>query len=187
MKLYLASQSPRRRQLLDQIKVEYEILDVEIDEHWQDSENPKDYVVRMAQEKAQAGKSKINHEAAVLAADTSVILDNIILGKANTKDDAIRMLRQLSGRRHEVYTAVCLLSENEQTKLSISHVHFKVLTEKEIDDYCNSDEPIAKAGGYAIQGLAASFIERLEGSYSGVMGLPLYETSLLLSDVSILS
>ncbi len=184
MKLYLASQSPRRRQLLDQINVEYETLEVEIDEHWDGSENPKDYVLRMALEKARAGKSIIKHDTAFLAADTSVDLDNVILGKAETKDEAAYMLRQLSGRTHEVYSAVCLLTENEQMRLNVSRVHFKVLTENEIADYCNSDEPIGKAGGYAIQGYAACFIERIEGSYSGIMGLPLYETAELLRKIA---
>ncbi len=180
MKIALASRSPRRRELLQQIGVEFDIIDIEIDESWDGNEIPKDYVCRIATEKARAGKKFVDNSSPILAADTAVVLDGYILGKAENKDDAITMLKKLSGNTHEVLSAVCVISTKEQTKINISKVTFKTLSSKDIDDYCNSDEPIGKAGGYAIQGIAAIFIERLQGSYSGVMGLPLFETQQLL-------
>jgi septum formation protein len=180
MKVVLASRSPRRRELLEQIGVEYEVIDIDIDESWNGVEFAEDYVCRIAREKARAGKSLVNNSLLIIAADTAVVLDGHILGKAENKDDAIAMLWQLSGKTHEVLSAVTVINSDEQTKLSISKVTFKSLSKKEIENYCSSDEPIGKAGGYAIQGKAAVFIERLEGSYSGVMGLPLYETQQLL-------
>jgi nucleoside triphosphate pyrophosphatase len=180
MKVALASRSPRRRELLRQIGIEFEIINIDIDESWDGDENPKDYVRRIASEKAQAGKALLKNNCPVLAADTAVVLDGYILGKAENKNDAITMLRKLSGKTHEVLSAVCVISTEQQTRLSTSKVTFKTLSSEEIDDYCNSDEPIGKAGAYAIQGKATIFIERLEGSYSGVMGLPLFETQQLL-------
>ena len=183
MKIYLASKSPRRQQLLQQIGVEFEIIDVDIDEHWDGKENPRAYVERVALEKAQAGKSKINgsDSFAVIGADTSVVLDDIVLGKAENIEQATIMLQKLSGRMHYVYSSVALVTEHEQAiKTSISRICFKNLSADEIKTYCNTGEPLGKAGGYAIQGKAAVFVERLEGSYSGVMGLPLFETSELL-------
>jgi nucleoside triphosphate pyrophosphatase len=180
MKVLLASRSPRRRELLKQIGVDFEVIDVDIDESWASNETPEDYVRRVAIEKARAGKALAHENLPVLAADTAVVLDGHILGKAENKDDAIAMLERLSGNTHEVLSAVTVVDEQEHTRVNISNVTFKDLGKKEIDDYCNSDEPIGKAGGYAIQGKAAVFIERLEGSYSGVMGLPLFETQELL-------
>ena len=182
MKIYLASKSPRRRELLEQIGVEFEVIDVEIDESWDGKELPEDYVRRVALEKARAGK-KLKDDLPVLAADTAVVLDGHILGKAETKDEAIAMLERLSGKTHEVLSAVTVISKQEHSRFNISKVTFKDLDRQEIEDYCNSEEPIGKAGGYAIQGKAAVFIERLEGSYSGVMGLPLFETQQLLSSI----
>ena len=182
MKIYLASKSPRRRELLEQIDVEFEVIDVEIDESWDGKELPEDYVRRVALEKARAGK-KLKDDLPVLAADTAVVLDGHILGKAETKDEAIAMLERLSGKTHEVLSAVTVISKQEHSRFNISKVTFKDLDRQEIEDYCNSEEPIGKAGGYAIQGKAAVFIERLEGSYSGVMGLPLFETQQLLSSI----
>jgi nucleoside triphosphate pyrophosphatase len=183
MKVALASRSPRRRELLDQINVEYEVIDIDIDENWDGVEIVEDYVCRIAREKARAGKSLVKNNLAVVAADTAVVLDGLILGKAESKTDAITMLQQLSGKTHEVLSAVTVINSKEQTKLNISKVTFKFLSAKEIEDYVISDEPIGKAGGYAIQGKAAVFIERLEGSYSGVMGLPLFETQQLLKNI----
>ena len=181
MKIALASRSPRRRELLEQIDIEYEVIDIDIDESWQENETPIDYVRRIAEEKARAGKALLNNDLPVLAADTAVVLDGHILGKAELKEDAITMLTKLSGNTHEVLSAVTVIDNEEQTKVSISKVTFKQLTPEEIETYTNTDEPIGKAGGYAIQGKAAVFIERLEGSYSGVMGLPIFETMSLLS------
>ena len=183
MKVALASRSPRRRELLEQIDVEYEIIDIDIDESWKENETPLDYVRRIAEEKARTGKTLLKNNLPVLAADTAVVLDGHILGKAENKDDAIAMLTKLSGKSHEVLSAVTVINKEEQTKVSISKVTFKQLSPEEIETYAESDEPIGKAGGYAIQGKAAVFIERLEGSYSGVMGLPLFETQELLQEL----
>ncbi len=183
MKINLASTSPRRKQLLEQIDVDFELVNIEIDETWDEQEPAKFHVKRMALEKARAAKSKIQNNLPILAADTCVVLDNIILGKAETKEDAIKMLEELSGRTHHVYTAVALIAETEQVCLNINHVSFRPLSETDIQQYCETEEPLGKAGAYAIQGKAAAFVERLEGSYSGVMGLPLYEVAEMLKTI----
>jgi nucleoside triphosphate pyrophosphatase len=180
MKIILASRSPRRRELLDQIGIEYDVIDVDIDESWDDKEIAEDYVQRIALEKARTGMAFSNEDFPVLAADTAVIIDGNILGKAENKEDATTMLKKLSNKTHTVLSAVSLIHKKEKTLLNISKVTFKKLTNAEIANYVETDEPIGKAGGYAIQGKAAAFIERLEGSYSGVMGLPLFETKKLL-------
>ena len=183
MKIYLASKSPRRQQLLQQISVEFEIIDTDINEHWDGKELPRTYVERVALEKAQAAKSKINtgQPFVIIGADTSVVLDDVVLGKAENNEQAMIMLTQLSGRMHYVYSSVAVVSNSsEKIKTSISRVYFKTLGKPEIEIYCKTGEPIGKAGGYAIQGRAAAFVERLDGSYTGVMGLPLYETTELL-------
>jgi len=177
MKINLASTSPRRKQLLEQIGIDFELVNIEIDETWDGQEPAKVHVKRMALEKARAAKLKIQNNLPILAADTCVVLDGVILGKAETKEDAIKMLEQLSGRTHHVYTAVALITETELVSLNTNHVSFRPLTKNDIQQYCETEEPLGKAGAYAIQGKAAAFIERLEGSYSGVMGLPLYEVS----------
>lgn len=184
MKIYLASRSPRRRELLDQIGVEFEIIDIDIDESWDGKEKPENYVQRIALEKARAGNAFSDEDFPVLAADTAVVLDEHILGKAENKKDAIAMLKKLSGKTHTVLSAVSLIHKHEKCLLNISTVTFKKLSQSEIADYCETDEPIGKAGGYAIQGRAAVFIKHLEGSYSGVMGLPLFETQKLLQSAS---
>ena len=180
MKVYLASKSPRRRELLDQLDVEYETLDVDVDETWDGKETAKDYVTRLALEKARAGKAIRQKDYPVLASDTEVVIDNEILGKPKDREAAIAMLQKLSGRVHQVYSAVALLGEEEEIKLNVNQVSFKPLTLEECETYCDTEEPFGKAGSYAIQGKAAAFICRLEGSYSGVMGLPLFETAELL-------
>jgi len=185
MKTYLASKSSRRLQLLQQIDLQFEIIDVDIDEHWDGNEHPRLYVERVAMEKAQAGKAKINTNEpfAIIGADTSVVLDDIVLGKAENDEQAMIMLTKLSGRLHYVYSAVALVTNYEgKIRTSISRVYFKPLSKHDIENYCRSGEPIGKAGGYAIQGKAAAFIERLDGSYSGVMGLPLFQLTELLKD-----
>lgn len=182
MKINLASTSPRRQQLLEQLGIDFELIHVDIDESWNGKESATSYVKRMALEKARAAKSTIQNNLPVLAADTSVVLDHVILGKAENKQEAIHMLEQLSGRTHQVLTAVALIAGTEQVCLNTSHVSFRPLSEADILHYCATEEPFGKAGAYAIQGKAATFIERLEGSYSGVMGLPLYEVSAMLKD-----
>jgi septum formation protein len=178
--LRLASASPRRRELLSQIGVPHIVTGAHIDESVHEGERPHDYVQRMARTKAE---TVWNQDGAlpVLAADTTVVLDGIVFGKPADAADAYRMLRLLSGRTHEVLTAVALASaEGLSIRVSVSSVRFRVLTEAEIETYWETGEPKDKAGAYAVQGLAAVFIESLTGSYSGVMGLPLFETSELL-------
>ncbi|MCA1853866.1 MAG: Maf family nucleotide pyrophosphatase [Beggiatoa sp.] len=183
--LYLASRSERRRNLLAQLGISHEALDIEVDEGWDGHEAPCRYVRRLALAKAQAGGSLLGvGPAPVLAADTAVVLDGAILGKPQGPEEALCMLARLSGRCHEVCTAVALWLPRANAPLgpvsSMSRVCFRPLTVSEQRDYVSSGEPFGKAGGYAIQGLAAAFIERLEGSYSGIMGLPLCETATLL-------
>ncbi len=187
MKLCLASQSPRRRELLQQIGIDHETVRVEVDEHWDGSEPPRAYVQRLALEKARAGRRLSGTEAIVLGADTAVIIDNDILGKATSPDQAREMLWRLSGRTHEVMSAVAIIDTREHCRLNISRVSFRPLSDAEVETYCDSGEGVGKAGGYAIQGRAAALITRLDGSYSGVMGLPLYETSELLAIAGIKS
>ena len=190
--IYLASKSPRRRQLLEQIGIAHEVLDVEADESWDGKEAPATHVVRLALEKARLGRqfvSGLKDRAIrpVLAADTAVVLDGEILGKAETATQASAMLRRLSGCSHEVYSGVALSDAggNEHTSINLTRVQFRPLSDAELSAYCRSGEPIGKAGGYAIQGRAAAFIQRIEGSYSGVMGLPLFETAGLLTAIGI--
>ncbi len=184
--LYLASRSPRRSQLLAQIGVDFAQMDVEIEEVSRPGEPATDYVRRMAREKAQAGFSVLDGKCPVLAADTDVVVDGRILGKPTDEECALAMLSGLSGRTHEVMSAVALIwPQGEASRLSISQVGFRILTEAEMRAYWRSGEPADKAGSYAIQGLAALFIDRLQGSYSGVMGLPLFETATLLAEAGL--
>ncbi len=185
MKIYLVSRSPRRRDLLQQIDVDYELVDVDIDESWDGTEAAEDYVCRISREKAETGFLQVEHKMPILAADTAVVLDNRVLGKAETVEQARDMLTRLSGKSHRVLSAITVIAEQERTLMNESVVRFRALLPEEIEDYCQSGEPIGKAGGYAIQGRAAVFIERLEGSYSGVMGLPLYETYELLAPLNV--
>ncbi len=183
--VYLASQSPRRRELLDQIGVTHRVLSVDIDETRRDDEIASDYVQRLAREKAAAGwQHLIDHQltpAPVMGADTAVVIDGDILGKPVDADDAIAILQRLSGRSHEVMTGVAVHSaQGAQVTMSCTRVWFRALDRAEIEQYWLSGEPRDKAGAYGIQGLAAKFIERIEGSYSGVVGLPLFETAQLL-------
>jgi septum formation protein len=181
--VYLASGSPRRRELLTQIGVPFQLLTVAVDESIVPGEAPEAYVVRLSLAKAAAG-SAIRPErqtAPVLAADTAVVLDGKILSKPAGAQDGVRMLQELSGRTHEVLTAVALATAcGVQSRLSRSQVTFRAVTVAEAQAYWDTGEPRDKAGGYAIQGRAAVFIADLRGSYSGVMGLPLYETAALL-------
>ncbi|MCV6637343.1 Maf family protein [Candidatus Albibeggiatoa sp. nov. NOAA] len=181
--LYLASQSPRRRELLDQIQVAYQTLKVDTDESVHAGESPETYVQRVALQKAQAGFA-LQPQDCVLGADTAVIYQQQILGKPTDKIDAQRMLQTLSGKTHQVMTAVAIVSKSHQLcQLNTSQVTFRTLTQAEIQAYVATQEPMDKAGSYAVQGLASIFIERIEGSYSGVMGLPLYETAQLLQQI----
>lgn len=186
--VYLASQSPRRRELLTQIGIPHRVLAVDIDERQRSGELPSDYVQRLAREKAAAGWQHILDQrliqAPVIGADTAVVVDDDILGKPIDATDAMMILQRLSGRSHEVLTGVAVhTAEGAQISMSCTRVWFRALDLAEIEDYWASGEPRDKAGAYGIQGLAAKFIERIEGSYSGVVGLPLFETAQLLRNV----
>lgn len=178
--LYLASQSPRRKELLQLLGINFEVVAVNVREQWDGRESAGDYVRRLALDKARAAKKLAGIDGPVLAADTEVVIDGEILGKPPDRPAAMTMLQKLSGRRHRVVSAVALLNESEKFIINTSLVSFKPLSRAECENYCASGEPYDKAGAYAIQGRAAAFIIRLEGSYSGVMGLPLRETARLL-------
>lgn len=182
--LYLASQSPRRHELLTQLGVQFKTVHVDIPETPAAHESPENYVCRVATEKAQAGLTEMiskDSNAVVLGADTEVVLNQSIFGKPKDAADAAYMLLALSGKTHQVYSAITLVSGKQiQQKLKITEVSFKTLTISEIEHYIATQEPFGKAGAYAIQGKAAAFITQITGSYSAVMGLPLYETALLL-------
>ena len=191
--IYLASRSPRRRELLRQIGVAFEIIPLrvapqrgaDVDETPRAGELPIDYVLRIAVEKAQAGAGMLRARRLaarpMLAADTTVVCDGVILGKPADAADAARMLTLLSGRAHSVLTAVAVArGETRDTRISESNVWFRPLAADEIRRYVATGEPRDKAGAYAVQGRAAAFITRIEGSYSGIMGLPLAETADLL-------
>jgi septum formation protein len=176
----LASVSPRRRELLAQIGVPHVVTGAHIDESVHPGERPHDYVQRMARTEAQTVREQ-DPSLPVLAADTTVVLDGQIFGKPVDRADALRMLGLLSGRTHEVLTAVALAATADlEMRVSVSAVRFRALAADEIGAYWDTGEPRDKAGAYAVQGLGAVFIESLSGSYSGVMGLPLFETSELL-------
>jgi septum formation protein len=181
--IYLASGSPRRRELLQQIGVAFRVIGAELDETAHQGESPLAYVSRLAQAKAEAGweRSRDLGTAPVLAADTAVVLDAKILGKPKGLNDAMAMLLELSGRAHQVLTAVALrTAAGTEVKVSHSTVTFRSIDPSEARAYWETGEPSDKAGAYAIQGYAAIFISDLKGSYSGVMGLPLFETAALL-------
>ncbi len=199
---YLASHSARRRELLRQVGARFETLLLrvtpprgpDIREQPQPGEAPTDFVVRVAREKAEQGLQALVSRSLlsrpVLSADTVVIVDGDILGKPQDADQAANFLQRLSGRTHEVLTAVALAvpggrTNNLWTSLSTSKVTLRALDAGEIARYCASGEPFGKAGGYAIQGRAAIFIDRIEGSYSGIVGLPLSETAALLSRAAV--
>ena len=182
--LYLASASPRRRELLEQLKLPYTVITPEIDETPYPAESPYAYVSRLACAKAVAGQQLVRPEDRVLAADTAVIYQGKIFGKPTDASDAAAMLRQLSGQTHQVLTAIALLQQDTcLSRVSETAVSFRALSETEIQAYIATREPFDKAGSYAIQGLASLFIARIEGSYSGVMGLPLFETAELLQQI----
>ena len=189
--IYLASQSPRRAQLLDQIGIAHRLLlappdeDAEALEAVQGSESPAAYVQRVTALKLAAAVARLSRQglpvAPVLCADTTVALGRAILGKPANAQDAVCMLQRLSGQTHRVLTAVALHHEGRSTvALSVSRVRFAPLSPTQIDSYVASGEPLGKAGAYGVQGSAAAFIEHISGSYSGIMGLPLFDTAQLL-------
>jgi septum formation protein len=181
--LHLASKSPRRRELLGRLGLPFGIIDLDIPEERAPGEPAEDYVRRVAREKAGAGLLTVmtNPSAVVLGSDTEVVLDDEVFGKPADAEDAASILRKLSGRTHQVISAVSLVSQSRELQtVSISDVTFAALTEAQIAGYLAGDEWQGKAGAYAIQGFAETFITRLSGSYTGVMGLPIYETAMLL-------
>lgn len=197
-KIFLASKSPRRRELLHQIGIRFELLmfrsgareDAALSEAVLPDEAPLDYVQRIAVAKATGGWERMTLRsmlrAPVLGADTTVCLGQSIFGKPDNQADAARILGELSGRTHRVLTAVAVRWQEElHTAVSESAVTFRAISVDEIRRYIATAEPMDKAGAYGVQGRAAVFIERIEGSYSGIMGLPLYETSVLLAKVGI--
>ena len=186
--LHLASQSPRRRELLARLGVPFGVIEVDVPEERAPGEPAEDYVRRVAREKAGAGLLAMVAVpgAVVLGADTEVVLDDRVFGKPRDAADAADMLRRLSGRTHAVISAVSLVSAGREAQaLCRSRVTFAELDESAIEAYVASGEPMGRAGAYAIQGGAERFVVRLEGSYSGVMGLPLHETDVLLRESGI--
>lgn len=196
-RLYLASKSPRRRELLKQIGVNFELLLLrefpatrqDIDETPVTGELPDQYVLRVARQKAEVGAQRVQERRlpalAVLSADTSVVLDGEVIGKPADAQAAATMLRRLSGKTHRVYSAIALSQWGQvNTALSVTEVGFRDLSDEEIRRYVATGEPMDKAGAYAIQGRAAAFIASIAGSYSGVMGLPLFETVGLLKKIN---
>jgi septum formation protein len=184
--IYLASASPRRSALLDQIAVAHRVQPVDVDEIALGSEPPERYVRRLAELKAETLWRQLAaaQRQPVLGADTAVVLDDAILGKPRDEQDCVRMLSLLSARTHQVFTAVALrTSDGCQSRVNVSEVTFRELAAEEIRRYWRSGEPADKAGAYAVQGRAALFIERIAGSYSGIMGLPLFETGELLAAI----
>lgn len=184
MLIHLATRSPRRHELLSQIGVPHNQLAVQVDETPIADETPLNYVTRLALAKAHAGRA-LTRDLPVLGADTAVVIDNEIMGKPQGPEQAFTMMRRLSGRTHKVLTGVALVSDRSESRLSVSSVTFRSVTTEEIHAYWESGEPLDKAGGYAIQGLGAVFVSHIEGSYSGVMGLPLFETAELLANAGI--
>ena len=180
--IYLASASPRRSELLTQLGLKFDIVPADIDESVRPAEECAEYVQRIAGDKSQAAWSRLARGGpAVLAADTAVVVDQEILGKPADEADAMRMLTLLSGRTHLVLTAVSVRNDSRDiVDLSRSTVRFRAISTAQINAYWQTGEPGGKAGAYAIQGLGAVFVEELHGSYSGVMGLPLYETARIL-------
>lgn len=181
--LHLASKSPRRRELLSMLGLDFGILDLDLPETPAPDEPPEDYVRRVAREKAGAGLLRMagQPQAVVLGADTEVVLDGRIFGKPVDADDAAAMLRTLSGRTHAVISAISMVSAGRELHaVSVSQVTFAALDDDAVSAYLDAGEWAGKAGAYAIQGLAQCFISQLSGSYSGVMGLPLHETTQLL-------
>ena len=189
-KVYLASRSPRRGELLRQIGVDFEVLPSDVDESVRPDEAPEHYVLRLAREKALVCAARIAADGRaplpVLAADTTVCADGVILGKPENDLEAAAMLRAMSDRWHTVHTGIAVACDGRvETLLSSTQVEMAALPESEIAAYVASGEPRDKAGAYGIQGLAGVFIRRIEGSYSGVMGLPVYETAQLLKKFGI--
>ena len=198
--LYLATRSPRRRTLIEQLGIPFETLDVDIDERPQQGEESAGYVARLAVEKARAGWDQVSsRRIPVVGADTCIMFNDRIIGKVENRQDGIALLKQFSVNSHAVLTGIAMVgpalvgteSESNNSKIkecvrvNTSKITFRAVTDEECENYWNTGEPLGKAGGYAIQGIAGAFIEKLEGSYSSVMGLPLCELTELMHEFGI--
>ena len=186
-RIILASSSPRRKELLEQVGLKFEIFSPDIDESVHVGESADYYVQRLAEQKAQAILAQFS-DAIVIAADTSLVLDHKIIGKPESKQHAFEIWTALSDRQHDVFSGVCVMSSEcdpntIQSMVVRTKVYFQKLSQLDMEQYWATGEPIGKAGAYAIQGYAAQFIPRIEGSYSNVVGLPLYETLQLLKNI----
>jgi septum formation protein len=180
MKVILASQSPRRLELLQQMGIQPEVYPAHIDETPLSDETPEDYVNRLARNKAEAVSEK-RYDSLVIGSDTSVVIDNKILGKPKSRDHFFSMFKRLSGSKHQVMTAVAITDgQLTRSEVVITQVSFYPISEGEIERYWLSGEPQDKAGGYGIQGLGALFVKEIQGSYSAVVGLPIAETGKIL-------
>jgi len=177
----LASASPRRRELLTQLGVNYQLVKIDVDETQLPGEFAADYVLRLAKAKASAGLIAMQGAMPALGADTIVVVDGQVLGKPKDQADFVRMMKLLSGRSHQVMTAVAIAQPDVVDAITVStDVWFGLLADTEIEQYWHSGEPQDKAGGYGIQGIAGRYIEKIQGSYTAVVGLPLFETAQLL-------
>ncbi len=186
MDIHLASSSPRRHEILGAMGAEFTAAGVDIDETRYDDEPVVDMVVRLAVAKAAAARAIVGQTVPVIGADTAVALDDLVLGKPDSRDQALQMLAALSGRTHEVLTGVALdYAGNVRTATSMTEVRFREISPDEARAYWQSGEPIDKAGAYAVQGLGGIFVEDISGSYSGVVGLPVFETAALLADAGL--
>ncbi|WP_340609596.1 Maf family protein [Xenorhabdus bharatensis] len=175
--LYLASGSPRRRELVELLDFNFQILTPQVEEKWQEEESPQQYVERLAREKSKAGVAIAPDDLPVLGADTIVVLNNRILEKPHNEQHAAEMLQALSGQNHQVMTAVALSnSQHTLSELVITDVIFRPLSQREIQEYIATGEPMDKAGAYGIQGKGGCFVRKINGSYHAVVGLPLVET-----------
>ncbi len=185
-KLHLASASPRRREILTALGLEFTAAGVDLDECRVGKETPEAFVLRLAEEKALAARSSVATDTVVLGADTAVVLDGEIFGKPENEAEGVAMLLRLAGRSHEVLTGVAVAArDGTTTGCSRTRVRFRDIDPEEARDYWHSGEPADKAGGYGIQGLGGIFVAELEGSYSGVVGLPVFETATLLAAAGI--
>lgn len=184
MRLILASSSPRRAELLGAARIPFDVFAVSVDETFRAGEHPRRAVARLAEAKATAASAQLPSDAVVLAADTTVVVDDQALGKPVDAADAERMLRLLSGRTHEVLTGLCVASDGRRrVRVEATRVRMAALSDAEIAWYVGTSEPYDKAGGYAVQGLASRFIQAIDGSYSNVVGLPISSVYELLRDI----
>ena len=180
--LFLASTSPRRRELMQQVGWPFEVVKISVDETPLEDESPSDYVARLAVAKAQAGLALVESGDTVLGADTTVVLDGEVLGKPADREEAFAMWSRMAGRVHQVLTGVALARDGAVIhRVVVTEVHFRQMTRLDMEAYWASGEPADKAGGYGIQGRGALLVDRISGSYSNVVGLPLAETAQLLT------